>query len=296
MGGALTAGPHARTFAGMHDALLSTQAIADAATKSGILSHFTVDLWLGALLGAVVASVVEAITGWFSGLWRLRPLRRLLGDLASNRDECAIYLRGMFRQDNRFVSRRPAELGGGLDVWQNIPEVFGAADVRATADIVNLLGRSGRRGNLRFASLYDDWADWSTDLICVGGHHKSDGVLGTAPARALVRYQHPDTFTSPDGVRRFRVDGTGTKDYGLILLLHHPNTSAKCLLIMGLGPLGTEAGAYYFRAHAGRIAWRYGSKDFAIIVEADVATGREASAPVFATSSGRVRDRLFRLR
>jgi len=184
----------------------------------------------------------------------------------------------MFREDNTFYSRVPQYLGAFnqfiVQQWINIPEVYGAADVRAASDVFNLFGQAGRRERISFLSIDHDWDLWSKDLVCIGGHFKTDRVFEVC-AKSLVHYRHPDTFASPDGGRTFTVHGS--TDYGLVLKATHPATHKKCLVIMGLGALGTEAAAHYFLKKATMLGRLYGPDDFALLVEVDVNHGRESA-------------------
>ena len=247
---------------------------------SQILGLLTPEVWAGAILGALVSAVFAVSTGFLRQFAKLFPLRRLLGDLANNDVDCLVFVRGMFVQNNTFLSRVPQQ-GAPLQIivqqWVNIPEVFGAADVRAASDLFNLLGEAGRRERIQFASIERDWDRWNSDLVCIGGHFKTDRVLQLAAA-SLVQYRHPNAFASTDGTRTFPAGGAGgTTDYGLVLKVTHPVTSRTCLVLMGLGGLGTEAAAHYLRFNARMLGRLFGARDFAVIVEGDVAHGKEAA-------------------
>ena len=242
-----------------------------------LLGVLTPDVWAGAVLGVVLSSLVAGSIGLFRHLQKIFPLRRLLRGLVNNDVDCLVFVRGMFVPNNIFFSRVPqpqqlAPLQIAVQPWVNIREVYGAADVRAASDLFNLFGEAGRRERIQFASIEHDWDLWTSDLVCIGGHFKTDRVLQLAAS--LVRYTHPYSFTSPNGTSTFTV---GPADYGLILKITHPVTSRTCLVLMGLGALGTEAAAHYLRLNARMLGQLFGGSDFALVVQADAAHGKEAA-------------------
>ena len=248
----------------------------NSASVESVTRLLTTEVWAGAVLGAAVSAAFAFFGTVLKRGYRLLPLQRLLGALARNDSECAVFVRGMFRDDNTFYSRVPEYLKSvkviKVERWINIPEVFGSADVRAAADTFNLLGQAGRRERVEFYSLDEDWDLWSKDLVCIGGHFKTVRILELA-SRTLVGYQHPDRFVFPKGPTFIARD----HDYGLILKMTHPETKKICLVLMGLGALGTEAAGHYLRENGAMIGRLYGSRDFALLLEVDLNHGKEAA-------------------
>jgi len=231
----------------------------------------------------LVAAVGAAVALLIAGLvWLVLQQRRggartagLLGRLATEASSIAIVLRGMFVPGNELFSREPeypAGTSGELTVrkWVDIPEVYGAADVRAASDVLYLLSCVNPGAAIQFRSIEKERGGWGEDSVAVGTHFRSVQILETCEPR-LVAFRHPDAFRSL--VSREVFEARGGHDYGLIYKGRHPATHRACWVIMGLGDLGTETAARFLRAHAARLGAVAGSSHFAAIIAVDRARG-----------------------
>jgi hypothetical protein len=210
---------------------------------------------------------------------RERPIRQLLGRVATETGAITCFVRGMFVPANEFFSRAPEyppRPGGGVTVhkWANIPEVHSASDVRALAQLLQLLAATNHR--LTFSCQSGDWTrqSWNDDAFAIGPHYASQLTLDTCEPR-LVTFRYPAAFRSL--VSQDVFETRAGWDYGLIYKGEHPATHRACWVVMGLGDLGTEAAAWFLRVNARMLGLFTGSRPFAAIVAVDSKRGRDAA-------------------
>lgn len=251
-----------------------------------VAALLTTEQWVGAILGAIVSAVFAATYATVRAALRLRPLRRVLGELASNEAPTAIYVREMFVRDGGLWSKEPQYLPNTpttiqlVGPYPNIPSVTGQADVVAASDLTALLGEAGKRADIVFRPLDKDWDTWNEPLVTVGGHFKTFRVLEIATPH-LIEYKlsSPDRFTITSTGQSFVNDGI--TDFGIIVKTRHPVTRVPCLVVMGLGALGTECAALFFRGNARMFAKLFGGGPFAVVVKVGLQHGRQAGVPVW---------------
>jgi hypothetical protein len=185
----------------------------------------------------------------------------------------------MFTPTNQYQSRRPdffpPQTTGQVDNWQNIPHVIGRADMEAATDILNVLGQVGRWDNINFLSVEEEWDLWDQHVVCVGGHYKSDRLLEACEPR-LVRLENNSRFVLVDSAQTFQIDGQ--TDRAIIYKAVYPQTGRTCILVMGLGALGTQAAGYFLRTHASDFGKMFGSKPFCAVVSADLLQGKSSAS------------------
>jgi hypothetical protein len=243
--------------------------------------------------GAVWSLIVR---GSFSGLKAIRERireglhkRALLGGLAKEKEDCLIFLKWLYpeQQDRmlNYVSELPDSEAirqrDRFEHWLNIPFVIPKDDVLAANEIFLLLGRSGKRHNVQFTSVRDGADVWDKNIICIGGHFKSKLVMGL-PSEPLAFWNDRIAgFSFPSAQRDFSVT---THDLGLILKVTHPVTRKTCLLVMGGGVEGTKAAAYYLNKNAGALGGLFRKKDFAFLVRVDVQQGVQSTEPLYFSS------------
>ncbi len=246
----------------------------------------TKEQWVGAILGASVSAIFAATFATIRAALRLRPLRRVLGGLVGNDGPTAIYVRDMFVHQGALWSKEPQYLPtaptsiGLAGPYPNIPSVTGQSDVMAASDVSALLGEAGKRADITFRTLEKNWDTWNEPLVTIGGQFKTFRVLEIATPQ-LIEY-------SLDAGDRFTISATGevfandgVTDYGIVVKAMHPVTKVPCLVIMGLGALGTECASLFFRNNARTFAKMFGGGSFAVVVKVGLQHGRQAGVPVW---------------
>jgi hypothetical protein len=226
---------------------------------------------LGGVAVLTVALAWSMLRRWFAVV----PVRRLFGKAATEPTTLGLCLRGMFVPGNEFFSRQPEYppvAGGGVTVhkWTNVPEVYGAADVRAATDVLQLLFATNSGLTITYQSAESAQNVGSDDVISIGTHYKSLQLLGSFEPK-LVIFRSPDAFRSLVTPEVFEAKG-GT-DFGLIYKGRHPSTGRGCWVLMGVGDAGTLAAARYLRTNARQLGAFTGAAAFAAIVSVEAGRG-----------------------
>jgi hypothetical protein len=241
-------------------------------------------MWRGALIGTAVSAAFAAFFSFFKIVVlkarSLFPIKKVLGDIADNDSHCAIFLKELYSHDRYYYSHEPdffpPHTANRESRWQNIPHVIADADVQAATDFTNLLGQVGKRENVSFRSLTEDWDLWSEHVLSVGGNFKTDRIFELANPR-FVELVNNVAFRFSDSNQLFQ--GINGNDYGLIYRVTHPVTGKICIVLMGLGVRGTESAGYYFRTKAAILGKLFGGRDFAFLVHVRIDHGKETASP-----------------
>jgi len=248
---------------------------------------FPSDVWKGAILGAVVSAAFTAAISLLIALvirvLRLRPLQRVMGEFAGKQKPCLIFTNEMFTKDRQYLSQEPDYFPPNQQrenqQWVNVPYVVGTSDMQAAGDLLNLLGRLGKSTGIEFCSISKDWDRWDAHTICIGGNFKTWRAFETCEPRhvQLVPAGNTVVFKFPDSETRYGAENKN--DHGVIFKTTIPATGKKCLIVMGMGALGSEAAAYFLRDHAALLGKMYGSRDFAFLVHARLDQGKQSARP-----------------
>lgn len=92
---------------------------------------------------------------------------------------------------------------------------------------------------------------------------------------SLVPHNGTVAFKFDNSQRLFHA--VNNDDYGLIWKTNYPATARKCLIIIGLGSLGTAAAAHYLKSNAATIGKMYGRRDFACLIQVKLDQGKESA-------------------
>lgn len=255
-------------------------------TFSQWFTDIPAEIWKGAFIGAIVSALFAATFFFckktFLQIKAQSPIRKILGDISNDNSPCSIFLKELFSQDHYYYSDEPnyfpPQTANLQSKWQNIPHVIADADVQAATDFTNLLGQVGKRKNISFRSLAEDWDLWSENIISVGGGFKTDRIFELANPR-LVELVNNASFRFNDSDSLFQ--GVNGNDYGLIYRVTHPVTGKVCIVLMGLGVRGTESAGYYLRSKASILGKMFGGKDFAFLVHVRIEHGKETASPIW---------------
>lgn len=248
------------------------------------IQQISPEIWQGAVIGTTVSALFATLYSLLKlGIFKARsqlPIRKMFGGIADNRSPCSIFLKTLYSHDRFYYSREPdffpPHTTNKESCWQNIPSVVAEADMQAATDITNLLGQIGKRENITFRSVSEDWDLWSEHILSVGGNFKTTRIFEIANPK-LVELVNNVSFRFSDSDKLFQaVDGN---DYGLIYRVTHPVTGKICFVLIGLGIRGTEAAGYYLRTKAALLGKMFGSRDFAFLVQVRIDHGKETTSP-----------------
>jgi len=245
----------------------------------------TTEMWISALLGAVVAAVFSACLALFGWIFlRIRNstgLRCLLGPFAENIEPCAVFTRWLRSPDNTFLFDAPDYFpphttGKGGSVGP-IPHVVAKASMEAATDALHVLGQVSKNVNIDFKSAHRHWDDWSSHIITIGGHGKSRAIISASDDGLVEIVEHNQLEALRLCGDNHYFQALNQSDYGLIYKTKYPSTDRTCFVFMGLGCLGTEAAAYYFRTNATALGRLFGRKSFALIMECRIDEGKQSA-------------------
>jgi hypothetical protein len=146
---------------------------------------------------------------------------------------------------------------------------------------MHLLGQLRRQGDVHYFSADSDWDIWDQHLFAVGGSAKTDAILSSCEPRLVEIVQQVVQETNILG---FRITGSDEffsavsgNDYGLILKTTYPPTGIQCFVLMGMGSLGTEPAAYFFRNNAAKLGRAYGRRNFTVLVHFRLEQGKQSA-------------------
>jgi len=245
----------------------------------------TKEMWESAILAAVVSGFFAAsfsvASRLFNKIRSLAAIRRLLGPFSENDQICAVFTKEMYSRDGKYFSQSPnyfpPHTEGKEDKWINIPYVISTADMKAATDVLHLLGQAEKKQNIEFRSAITDWDLWNCHIIAVGGSPKSKAIMSSC-APQLIRItqgQHTIGFQLTGCEEIF--EAINNNDYGIILKAEYPPTGKQCMIIMGLGSLGTEGASYYLRQNAQILGRAFGAKSFVVLVHCRVDQGKQST-------------------
>jgi hypothetical protein len=226
---------------------------------------------------AVLAVLLVGLALWY---FRTDPsVRVLLGSLATKDSSAAFFLRGLFVPNNELFSKAPEDPrnpASGLTVlkWAKIPELYTVPDVRAVAELQQLVLATNSRLSFSLLSGETGRQTWSEDAIAIGPHYKSQQILDACEPK-LVTVRQPPAFRTVQSSELF--EAKEGLDFGLIYKGYHPASHRSCWVVMGLSDLGTAAAAHFLRAHVKSLARLIGSGAFAAIISVDAAKGWEGT-------------------
>jgi len=226
---------------------------------------------------AILAVLLLALALWY---WRTDPsVRLLLGSLATRDSTAAFFLRGLFVPNNELFSKSPEDPrnpASGLTVlkWPKTPELYTVPDVRAVAELQQLVLATNSRLSFSLMSGETGRQTWSEDAIAIGPHYKSLQILDACEPK-LVQVRQPPAFRTVQSSELF--EAKEGHDFGLIYKGYHPASHRTCWVVMGLSDSGTAAAAHFIHAHIKSLARLIGGGAFAAIISVDTAKGWEGT-------------------
>ncbi len=241
----------------------------------------TRETWLGAILGAVLGSLVipgvlkliELLRHWWT--WS-RPSRKLLEGLANQVEPCKIFVRDfVIPKDTKLYSVEPRL---GVGIVPNVHELWPDVEGRAVGNLLNIFGQVGKTKNIEIVRMSQDFGEWNANIIVLGAQAQKSFDFYSHMKFVAYRMDEKEIYENEGKQIVKREQGYG---YGLILKGLNPlKTSGNrgvAILIGGFGVLGTAAASYYFKENFKRLGKEFGSDFFGIIVRAPISAGEQAT-------------------
>ncbi len=253
--------------------------------KNYIFSYFnsiSYEIWIGAIIGAIISALFMLFFSFLKGIiFKIKeqlPVRKVVGDFANDEQICSIFLKNLYSHNYEYLSNEPnffpPYTKNTQREWQNIPFVIANSDFQAATDFTNILGQIGKRKNIIFRSIENEWDLWSENILSIGGNYKTEKIFELSNNK-YVEITENNSFKFNDHSELFF--SKDNNDFGLIYKATNPATQKKCFVIMGIGVEGTKAASYYFRTNLSQIGKMFGKNDFALLVKIKIGQGRENS-------------------
>ena len=239
----------------------------------------TRDTWEGAILGAVLGSIVIPGVLWLidrtAHWWRdSQPARQLFGGIADETERCKIFVRDfLIGADTKLFSVEPRV---GIGVVPNVQHLWPDVEGRAVGGLFNVLGQVGKTRGIEIVRMSEDAGEWNCHVIVLGAQSNKSYDFYKHLKNVAFQMDGEQIFENATGNIVKREDGFG---YGIILKSFNPfkTTSPQGvgILIGGFGVLGTAA-AHYFRERYRSLGKEFGARCFGIVVRAPITAGEQA--------------------
>lgn len=240
------------------------------------------DLWTGAILGTIISSIFLAIRFFARKVYLYwitsRPSMLILGDMANNAEQCLIFIRHLFIQDVK-PETTPLLEGVprmGIGKVPNVRDLWPDVDATALADILNVLGQAGKKGNIRIIRMSEDKGEWNGHIIVIGGQSQKSLDFYALLEQVFYRMDNTNIYDARTNEIIPRENGYG---YGVVLKARNSQKTGKsgvAFLIGGFGTLGTEAASYYLREHLNDLGKDFRRHCFGIVVRASISAGLQS--------------------
>ena len=223
----------------------------------------------------ILINIIAAILFFIIGLlvnkaytyFRLKqPLSKIMGSLADNRKCTVLVVPKLYSDTENIKLKRPDDRTEFIQWPVRLP-LFAESDAEAMMYAYNMLLKCGKKA---------EKLDIKSDAEITGREKEGDILCIGAGSNALTKYVlttiNPHlTFeqqVSQTSTGHVQVFGTAiidrktgerwaispTHDFGLIIRLKNPyNQDTNCVILAGLGPIGTAASGYYLSTHWRRI-------------------------------------------
>ena len=236
---------------------------------------------LGAVVSGFFAASFSVTKRLFSKIRSLKAIRRFLGPFADNDQICAIFTKEMYSADRTYFSDNPNYFPPHTEEqkqkWVKIPYVISTSDMRAVSDAIHILGQVSKKQNIEFRSAIKDWDLWDQHTIAVGGSLKTKEIMSACEPQLVRITQKKETIGFQLTGCEELFQAINGNDYGIILKTKYPPTGKQCMIIMGMGSLGTEAASYYLRQNAQMIGRAFGAQPFVLLVHCRIDQGKQSA-------------------
>lgn len=207
------------------------------------------------------------------------PASKVFGSILENKTLVRIFLKDLDVPENTMENPKLISTeGNSTQAHPNITKVWPEVEGRGVAELLNLLGRLGKKDKIEITEMSRGYDFWNSNLI----------VLGAQAVKCMEFYQimnkvgyrvdehHIYNFETEQIIER--EEGYG---YGLIIKAENSNLPKNQkgigILLGGYGTLGTEAAIYYFCNNVNQLGKEFGKKSFSIIVRARAASGKQST-------------------
>jgi len=218
------------------------------------------------LVGAIIGFIIEFLRRKLNEYLRFRkPILKVLDGLVTNKDSLLVL--------STISSEEYEDMKGEIiDFSYNPREKFVTMvhDAWGLTLIDNLLRRGGKKDTIdsKISTFFRD-SDWEHDLLLMGSplsNKETENALTNSPVQFST-----DAKEIIDRTKNARWSGSADRDYGIVVKLS--NRDKVIIVVAGLGPMGTAGAAHYLSTNFRKIAGKFSTHSFAVVLQIDRSKG-----------------------
>lgn len=241
----------------------------------------TQDIWMGAILGAILGSIVIPFTGlaikYIINWWVVKkPQNKLLKGITKENEPVNIFIRDLIKPpEEKIYAFNPKTATGGI--IPNVNHLWADVDAKGVANVFNVLGQAGKKTNINIVlESQDHNGSWNAHVILIGAQSEKSFSFYESMNNVAYKMDGNHIYDINNEIIT-REDGFG---YGIILKAENPFKTSGMqgvgFLLGGFGVLGTASATYYFRENFKKLGKEFGSDCFGIIIRASMLGGEQA--------------------
>jgi hypothetical protein len=231
------------------------------------------EMWTNIIIGAIgsiLATILVLLTRL--GFYKIRdmlPARALFQGIAGTDALCRVFIIRMTdtQHSGQFLTPVPryavATKQQEFQGRQLTPWVTSTAEAQSVAHVLNVLGRAGRTDNIEIGFVDEDFDDWQSPMIILGGSWKAERAFATC--NPIFSFSD-DAFRLHETGEVFR-PRTDDHDLGLLQKMINPSTGLPVWVAMGWRGAGTNAATCALARLWKELGTVYGSRPFGLMVE-----------------------------
>ncbi len=123
------------------------------------------DIWIGAILGAIVIpGILKIVQHIINFIRDSLPKRKLLEGIANNKELCRIFVRDLILEQNaRVISLDPLLRTAGR--VPNVSDLWPHVEALGTSYLFNILGQVNKINNIEVVPMSQDHGEWDSILL-----------------------------------------------------------------------------------------------------------------------------------
>lgn len=222
----------------------------------------------------LLLSAWKSITHWYT---YTRPSKKVLADIANNKQLVRIFVKDFIVRDNTFSDPKLFSVEGPTtQAHPNVEKVWPEVEACGVARLLNILGELGKREKIDITEMSKGYEFWDSNMIVLGAQAMKcmDFYEVMEDVAYSMDEHHIYNKSTGEIISREEQEKYG---YGLILKAKNPNVKEGVgILLGGYGVLGTQASIYYFIRNLADLGKEFGDKYFGLIVRAKVSAGEQS--------------------
>lgn len=227
------------------------------------------------VITAGLSGVIGAITGILTNIcWRkatyLRPIRKLLCDLANDAQELKIFMPTFSIPPSAEVKDRISDRR--VLTLDNITEITSKDSAECLSYILSLLREVRAHRNLEIVSSEEfRKSDLNSNIICIGGpitNKVTEKIMNSEESWMPYRYEKEEQRIKRVINENGEWIANLETDYGVIIKTRNPFFSGKWVFIFfGISGCASAGASYFFWSSFKDLVDQFGNRSFGIVVK-----------------------------